>query len=75
MNLDLHASMPVVYLKIKDITARFRKPCIMDVKIGCKSYEDGVSLRKVELAKEKYPNLEKIGFQILGMRVRNDLTV
>ncbi|XP_022107177.1 inositol polyphosphate multikinase-like [Acanthaster planci] len=64
----------LVYLKIKDVTARFRKPCVMDVKIGCKSYEDGVSLRKVELAKEKYPNLEKIGFQILGMRVYHPAT-
>ncbi|XP_038060723.1 inositol polyphosphate multikinase-like [Patiria miniata] len=64
----------LVYLKINDVTLRFRKPCVMDVKIGCKSYEDGVSLRKVELAKEKYPNLEKIGFQILGMRVYHPAT-
>ncbi|XP_071808545.1 uncharacterized protein [Asterias amurensis] len=64
----------LVYLKINDVTTRFRKPCIMDVKIGSKSYEDGVSLRKVELAKQKYPNLEKIGFQILGMRVYHPAT-
>ncbi|XP_071952821.1 inositol polyphosphate multikinase-like [Antedon mediterranea] len=57
------------YLKLEDVTKKYRKPCIMDVKIGCQTYEDSATQFKKENAKIKYPNMLKVGFQISGMRI------
>ncbi|XP_077999083.1 inositol polyphosphate multikinase-like [Glandiceps talaboti] len=59
----------ITYLKLDDITQRFSKPCILDVKMGRQVYEKGASKEKAELARKKYPPLEKVGFQLLGMRI------
>ncbi|KAM6951587.1 inositol polyphosphate multikinase [Aplochiton taeniatus] len=58
-----------LYLKLEDVTRRFRKPCIMDVKIGQQSYDPFASKEKREQETRKYPLLEEIGFLVLGMRV------
>ncbi|KTG36754.1 hypothetical protein cypCar_00024954 [Cyprinus carpio] len=58
-----------LYLKLEDVTRRFQKPCIMDVKIGQKSYDPYASQEKREQQIRKYPLMEEIGFLVLGMRV------
>ncbi|XP_050980478.1 inositol polyphosphate multikinase [Labeo rohita] len=58
-----------LYLKLEDVTRRFQKPCIMDVKIGQKSYDPFASQEKREQQIRKYPLMEDIGFLVLGMRV------
>uniref|UniRef100_A0A8B9L830 Kinase n=1 Tax=Astyanax mexicanus TaxID=7994 RepID=A0A8B9L830_ASTMX len=58
-----------VYLKLEDATRRFARPCIMDVKIGRKSYDPYASQKKREEQIRKYPPMEEIGFLLLGMRV------
>lgn len=58
-----------LYLKLEDVTRRFQKPCIMDVKIGQKSYDPFASQEKREQQIRKYPLMEEIGFLLLGMRV------
>ncbi|XP_066519965.1 inositol polyphosphate multikinase [Hoplias malabaricus] len=60
-----------LYLKLEDVTRRFRKPCIMDVKIGQRSYDPFASQEKREQQIRKYPLMEEIGFLVLGMRVYN----
>ncbi|KAK7123039.1 hypothetical protein R3I94_019978 [Phoxinus phoxinus] len=57
------------YLKLDDVTRRFQKPCIMDVKIGQRSYDPFASQEKREQQIRKYPLMEDIGFLVLGMRV------
>lgn len=59
-----------VYLKLEDVTHKFNKPCIMDVKIGRKSYDPFASSEKIQQQVSKYPLMEEIGFLVLGMRVR-----
>ncbi|XP_028826466.1 inositol polyphosphate multikinase isoform X2 [Denticeps clupeoides] len=59
------------YLKLEDITQLFRKPCIMDVKIGQRSYDPFASQEKREQQIKKYPLMEEIGFLLQGMRVYN----
>ncbi|KTF75466.1 hypothetical protein cypCar_00035745 [Cyprinus carpio] len=54
---------------LEDVTRRFQKPCIMDVKIGQKSYDPFASQEKREQQIRKYPLMEEIGFLVLGMRV------
>ncbi|KAM9476740.1 inositol polyphosphate multikinase-like isoform 2-T2 [Clarias gariepinus] len=58
-----------LYLKLEDVAGRFACPCIMDVKIGRKSYDPFASQEKQEEHIRKYPLMEEIGFLILGMRV------
>ncbi|XP_072534067.1 inositol polyphosphate multikinase [Salminus brasiliensis] len=58
-----------VYLKLEDVTRRFACPCIMDVKIGRKSYDPLASREKREAQIRKYPPMEEVGFLLLGMRV------
>ncbi|XP_043912406.1 inositol polyphosphate multikinase [Protopterus annectens] len=57
------------YLKLEDVTCKFKKPCIMDVKMGQKSYDPDASPEKIQEQINKYPLMEEIGFLILGMRV------
>ncbi|NXD57770.1 IPMK multikinase, partial [Corvus moneduloides] len=57
------------YLKLEDVTRKFNKPCIMDVKIGQKSYDPYASAEKIQQQVSKYPLMEEIGFLVLGMRV------
>nr|XP_046232116.1 inositol polyphosphate multikinase [Scatophagus argus]XP_046232117.1 inositol polyphosphate multikinase [Scatophagus argus]XP_046232118.1 inositol polyphosphate multikinase [Scatophagus argus] len=58
-----------LYLKLEDVTRRFIKPCIMDVKLGQRSYDPFASQEKREQQIRKYPLMEEIGFLVLGMRV------
>uniref|UniRef100_A0A8D2ZHD2 Kinase n=1 Tax=Scophthalmus maximus TaxID=52904 RepID=A0A8D2ZHD2_SCOMX len=58
-----------MYLKLEDVTRRFVKPCIMDVKLGQRSYDPFASQEKREQQIRKYPLMEEIGFLVLGMRV------
>ncbi|XP_001375711.3 inositol polyphosphate multikinase isoform X2 [Monodelphis domestica] len=58
-----------LYLKLEDVTHTFNKPCIMDVKIGRKSYDPFASSEKIQQQVSKYPLMEEIGFLVLGMRV------
>ncbi|XP_032986890.1 inositol polyphosphate multikinase isoform X4 [Rhinolophus ferrumequinum] len=37
-----------LYLKLEDVTHKFNKPCIMDVKIGRKSYDPFASAEKIQ---------------------------
>ncbi|XP_026865247.2 inositol polyphosphate multikinase [Electrophorus electricus] len=60
-----------LYLKLEDVTRQFQKPCIMDVKIGQRSYDPFASQEKREQQIRKYPLMEDIGFLVLGMRVYN----
>ncbi|XP_012731708.2 inositol polyphosphate multikinase isoform X1 [Fundulus heteroclitus] len=60
-----------LYLKLEDVTSHFNRPCIMDVKLGQRSYDPFASQEKREQQIRKYPLMEEIGFLILGMRVYN----
>ena len=57
------------YIKLEDIVSRFRKPCIMDVKVGRRVWDDFAEQDKIDREKRKYPPQEIIGFRIIGMRV------
>ena len=56
-------------MKLEDITHKFQKPCIMDIKIGRRVWDDFAEKDKIEREKKKYPPQEIIGFRIIGMRV------
>ncbi|CAB4021368.1 inositol polyphosphate multikinase [Paramuricea clavata] len=59
------------YIILENLTRHFKKPCILDIKIG-KSITDHLATQaKRERAARKYPEQEQFGFRILGMKVYN----
>lgn len=59
----------IQYIKMENITQRFQKPSLMDVKVGPISYVPEAGPDKVSRERSKFPPQEKLGFRILGIRV------
>ena len=57
------------FIKLEDVASRFKKPCILDVKVGRRVWDDFAERDKIEREKKKYPPQEILGFRIIGMRV------
>ncbi|CAI8046652.1 Inositol polyphosphate multikinase [Geodia barretti] len=57
------------FLKLEDITHRYKKPCILDVKVGRRVWDDFAEKDKIDREKKKYPAQETLGYRIIGMRV------
>ena len=62
-------------MKLQDLVHRYRKPCIADIKIGAITYDPDASAEKIQSDRSKYPHLDEVGFQILGMRVNTQKTM
>ncbi|KAG2835136.1 hypothetical protein PC129_g4750 [Phytophthora cactorum] len=60
---------PGQYLVLEDLTWGRQWPCIMDVKMGARSYEDNASAEKIAYEKSKFPLQETVGFRIQGIKV------
>ena len=52
-----------------DLTKGLKCPAVIDFKIGKITHDPEASFDKITRQKSKYPPVEKIGFQLLGMRV------
>ena len=59
------------YIQLEDITHDFQRPCIMDVKIGTKSYEPSASASKIQEEVRKFPPQQHLGFRVQGVKVFN----
>ncbi len=57
------------YLLLRDTTAAFSRPCVIDIKMGKQTYEPGSTLGKVMKEKSKYPEQSTFGFRITGMNI------
>ncbi|KAI6659737.1 hypothetical protein LOD99_10670 [Oopsacas minuta] len=62
------------YFRLEDCAHPFKKPSILDLKIGKKVCEQGSAENKIIRSVEKYPVQDSIGFRIVGMRVYKTLT-
>ena len=60
-------------MRLEDITSQFAKPCVMDLKLGKRVWDDNASQDKIEREKKKYPIQETVGIRIIGMRVSDSL--
>ena len=61
------------HLLLMDMTANFRKPCVMDLKMGRQTYEPDAPDEKKTREINKYPQQEQFGFRIVGMRFYDPL--
>ncbi|RLN44936.1 hypothetical protein BBJ28_00017275 [Nothophytophthora sp. Chile5] len=60
---------PGKYLALEDLTWGRPWPCIMDVKMGTRSFEDDASAEKIAYERQKFPLQEAVGFRIQGIKV------
>ncbi|KAF1320427.1 Inositol polyphosphate multikinase, partial [Globisporangium splendens] len=56
------------HLVMEDLTFGRNWPCIMDVKVGTRSYENDASTEKIAYEKQKFPLQESVGFRIQGIK-------
>lgn len=67
--LEFHNDLSLeAHLLLMDMTANFRKPCVMDLKMGKQTYEPDAPDEKKIREINKYPQQEQFGFRIVGMR-------
>jgi len=58
-----------VYLVFSDATSGMKFPCVMDVKLGQRTYEPDATSDKIERELRKYPRQAEAGFRFVGTRV------
>ncbi|GLD94429.1 hypothetical protein PINS_up003040 [Pythium insidiosum] len=61
----LHAGK---FLVLEDLTWGRKWPCIMDVKVGTRSYEDGASAEKIAYERSKFPLQPTVGLRVQGIK-------
>ena len=52
-----------------DVAYGIKYPAVIDFKIGKITHDPEATVEKIVRQKSKYPPVERIGFQLLGMRV------
>mmetsp|Transcript_27261 Transcript_27261/g.39068 ORF Transcript_27261/g.39068 Transcript_27261/m.39068 type:complete len:344 (+) Transcript_27261:2-1033(+) len=57
------------YIVLRDLTAHYTNPCVLDLKMGVQTYEPDDSWEKQVKNKCKYPQQELFGLRIVGMRI------
>jgi hypothetical protein len=57
------------YVVLQDVTSRCSKPCVMDIKMGTRTYEPDAPEEKKWRESIKYPQQTQMGFRIVGMRI------
>lgn len=62
----------VLYLHLEDLSRHFSKPCLADIKIGKVTWDPDASPEKAKRESSKYPWLNEVCFQLLGMRCYNE---
>lgn len=63
----------IIYIKMDDMAYGIKYPAVIDLKIGRVTFDPEATPEKIKRQKLKYPPVEKIGFQLIGMRVFDNL--
>eukprot|EP00127_Corallochytrium_limacisporum_P005579 Clim_evm96s207 gene=Clim_evmTU96s207 len=59
----------VKYMKLQNLLKDFERACVMDLKMGQRTYGENASAEKIAREKKKYPPQEHLGFRFTGMKV------
>ena len=57
------------FIRLEDLTAGFKKPCILDVKIGQRGWGDDAKPKKINVELKNNPLQALVGFRLSGMKV------
>jgi len=69
-----HKNDTLGYVILEDETARFSKPCIIDIKVGVRTFDDYAPATKVRTEIRNHIAQSTIGYRITGMRVYDPVT-
>lgn len=59
----------VIYIKMDDMAYGMKYPAVIDFKMGRVTYDPEATIEKITRQRLKYPPVEQIGYQLIGMRV------
>lgn len=67
---------PQLYLLLENLVTSYAHPCILDLKVGIRQYQDGVSAAKKQrkIAKSEKTTSAKLGLRVCGLQVYNSET-
>lgn len=65
----------VRFMKLENLLQDMRQPCVLDIKMGRKTYDPFASKEKIAMETAKFPPAKNLGYQISGMLVRYGLLV
>jgi hypothetical protein len=57
------------FIKIGNLEAEYRKPCVIDLKIGTQTYDEDASDEKKEKQIKKFKYQQLLGYRLTGMKV------
>lgn len=57
-----------LFLVLEDLTAGCRRPCVLDLKVGVQSWDEGAPPAKVAAERGKWLPQSQLGFRMTGMR-------
>lgn len=58
-----------LFLILEDLARPFRRPCVLDVKVGVRTWGDDAPPEKIAAELRKFPLQQRVGFRLTGMRV------
>ncbi|KDO27891.1 hypothetical protein SPRG_07163 [Saprolegnia parasitica CBS 223.65] len=61
------------YIQLENLLHGMTRPCVMDIKMGTKSYEPNASAAKVEEESRKFPLQATVGFRLQAIKVYDDV--
>jgi len=68
---DPVSQIKIEYLILENMTKRYSKPCVLDLKMGQQSFAPYATKEKQEREFNKYPTMRESGFRFVGMKVYN----
>lgn len=66
---DAMAALSDEFILMQDVTAKFSKPCAIDIKMGTQTFEPDAPDEKRIRETEKYPPQSEFGLRIVALRV------
>ena len=64
---------PNSYILLNNVTTNFSKPCVLDIKLGTKTFEPDAPDEKKSYELKKYPPQSNFGFRLTAMRIYDPL--
>lgn len=62
---------PNSYILLNNVTTNFSKPCVLDIKLGTKTFEPDAPEEKKSYELKKYPPQSDFGFRLTAMRIHD----
>jgi len=69
--MDSNSKSVQDYLQLENLLSKFKKPCLIDIKLGYRTYDEDATTLKISQEIAKYFYQKTIGFRLSGMKIYN----